>query len=202
MNVRRSVIISRVLRLLDENEEELDRAMVFGDAGSEMRRLVADLLPDAVRKVLAEAPREKIGEAMSLTGLAHWNGDILELRLPADFLRLVDLRLDGWTECLHDFGEPEVIPEPETRGEVLRHHPRGPVAMHVARYKPAVTCCVGAGGRTLRIFGGVRGADMAVATYLPAPDDSADTQSVWIPRSLTGDVAHELADMVKDVIYG
>lgn len=80
--------------------------------------------------------------------------------------------------------------------------PRGPVAMHVARYKPAVTCCVGAGGRTLRIFGGVRGADMAVATYLPAPDDSADTQSVWIPRSLTGDVAHELANMVKDVIYG
>ncbi len=200
MKVRKNELIKRVLRYLDEEDDELERAMVYGDAGCELRRLAGDILPEGIRKELLEAAPEEIDEALTIVNPVIWKGDTGELRLPADFLRLVELRMKGWTAGVGGFSEPELIPAESWGGEVLRHHPRGPVAIAAARYKPAVTLCCDGASRCLRIYGAVPGMPAETASYLAAPDPDAD--SFEIPKALVGKVARITAGMIKDIIYG
>lgn len=180
MKVKTSLLVRRAVMLLDEDLEELELAQTYGDPGMELRRLASDLVEEAVTKTLLEAAPESIDETMTLdTSGARTDSDgRIEVALPDDWLRPVDIRMDGWAKPLHDYRDPQ----PVTRRLVL------PGARMIRRDGRRVLQVIGTAGenRTLHV------------EYLPRPDSTGAT--VWIPRSLVNDAARQLAEMVKAVV--
>lgn len=206
-------IVSRVMMLLDESEPELEKAVVFGDMGMELRRLARELVCEGARTVFLRAEADIIDEVLLIPGECTFGaGDIGEIPLPADFLRLVGFRMSDWPESLAGFHEPERIlsaPEKsgdttEYAGEVLRHHPRDPAQIRIrrpeetVRYGPGVTLGYSRTGRVLRVFGSAPGATPVTAVYLPRPQITSDR--IWLPSGLEEDVARAVAGMVRDII--
>ena len=182
MRVKTSQLVRRAVMLLDEDLEELELAQTYGDPGMEIRRLASELVEEAVTKTLREATPEAIDETMTLdtdharTAREGW----LEVDLPDDWLRPVEIRMEGWPKPLHDYRDPQ----PVTRGLTL---PGAGVIRRDGRRVLRVSSS-GAVNRKLHV------------EYLPRPDASGAT--VWIPRGLVNDAARHLADMVRDVVTG
>lgn len=219
MKLKVTVLTRRVLARLNESADELESAVIYGDMGMELRRLVEDLLPDAARIVFKDAGHEDISEAQPLGMI--WRRDaegVGIMELPPSFLRLVELRMSGWKESLYTLSdsvisvpaieeEAEEEEEAEYEGPWLRHHSEAGVAVPRVReqqeqeppkYEPAVQIGFEGAGRVLRVYG--CGADSVpeAAWYLPEPEISGG--AMWIPSSLVGAVVEKTADMVKEVI--
>lgn len=123
MNVSASVVVKRVLMLLNESEEELDSAVIYGDMGMEIRRLVRDLLVEGVTKTFRDANLEDVDEVMYIRGGYSYQGDGAgELGLPEDYLRLVELRMSDWDTSLYACCEASPLPEESAQKEEDNDH--------------------------------------------------------------------------------
>lgn len=180
MKVKTSILVRRAMMLLDEDLEELELAQTFGDPGMELRHLASELLEEAVTKTLTDATPDSIDETMNLDTIhaAELPDGTIETELPADWLRPVDIMMDGWEKPLHDYRDTQAV----TRHLVL------PGARIIRRN----------GRRLLTVTPGTAGKGLPRVEYLPRPDTSGAT--VWIPRSLVNTAARQLADMVKAVV--
>lgn len=187
-------MVRRVLALLDENEEVLESAVIYGYMGMELRRLAVELLPMAARKVMLEADFGEINESLPL-GLIYTRCDdgTLEMELTPDFLRLVELRMSDWRESLYAWCEPaEPVAE---SGPVLRHHPD---ICWSRSELPAAMPSPRGNGRVIRIFGSGRDAYPVTGSYLPEPVWRGD--KLWMPSQLVDRVVIECAEMIKEVV--
>lgn len=197
MNVRISSLAAQAIMLLNEDVEELDRAQSFGDPGMELRQLAIGLVDDAVTATLLEADTDNIDESLTLdTGGAVRNADgSVDIPLPDDWLRPVEIRMEGWADVLHDYRDPR----PVTRNCTL---PGARLRRHNGR-------------RILQLTGSGSNADSVPAIsveYLPSPRTgplwSGDTNRsayrksdiVWLPASLLPAATRRLADMMRTII--
>lgn len=198
MRIKSTELVRRALMLLDESVEELEAAVSYGDMGMELRRLATELVPEAVRKVMLEAPLDQIDESLALEGDYRTEAGIGELTLPEDYLRLVELRMAGWKEGLHDYTDPVAAGACGWTGRVLRHHPDAVRVGEESGLAAGVWLGRRASGRVLRISGISDDRPPEVAQYLPAPREGMSM--LWIPSALIYEAAHELARMVRTVI--
>lgn len=130
MEVKVSQLVKRVLMLLNESEEELSAAVIYGDMGMELRTLAADLVEEGVRKTLLDADFSDIDEVKIISGRYAYCADgVGDVQLPSDFLRLVELRMSNWSDSLFGYADPSPLPaakeneEDESCRIWLRHHP-------------------------------------------------------------------------------
>lgn len=184
MNVKVSWLTRRAVMLLDEDLSEISEAEVFGDMGMELGRLVGELVEEGAAKTMREADLGDIDETLSLCGGASVSAvcSKLELKVPDDFMRLVEFRMSDWQQSLTDWREPQsVMHGYSLPGLRLEHRPDG---------------------RYLIAEGTRAGATVVSAQYLPVPqvkDDGRD-EKVWLPRSLVNRAARTIASMARDII--
>lgn len=184
MNVKVSWLTRRAVMLLDEDLAEISEAEVFGDMGMELGRLVDELVAEGAAKTMREADSGDIDETRSLCGdhRVTASGTLLELKVPDDFLRLVEFRMSDWCRGLTDWREPQAVTHGYSLpGLRLEHRPDG---------------------RYLIAEGTRPGATVVSAQYLPVPqvkDDGGD-RTVWIPRSLVNRTARTIASMAREII--
>lgn len=197
--------VRKVLARLNENEAELEAAVVYGDMGMELRRLAAELLPSAARKVFMESPHEWIDEVKVLSGITHREeSGVLELEMTPDFLRLVELRMSDWATSIYTWSEPErqYLPDAGSGGEWLAHHPETVISDGSdnlsAAYAPAAMPAAKGGGRVIRIWGTTAGSRPVTMAYLPEPEVVNDR--LWVPKGLSEAVINECAAMIKIVV--
>ena len=177
MNVPVTWLTRRAVMLLDEDMEEIAAAEVFGDPGMELSRLVGELVPEGASKTMREADFGDIDETLSLCGgkKVMAAASRLEMKVPDDFLRLVEFRMSDWREpqaVMHGYSLP---------GLRLENRPDG-------RYMIA--------------DGTKAGATVVSAQYLPVAEvkDDGHDRTVWIPRSLVNRTARTIATMAREII--
>lgn len=191
MKIKISEIVKRVFDLLDENAELLDEKMEYCDPESSLRPLIIDLLPDAARVVLGSVSTSRIDECAHLRNIpCEASGNIAIVSLPSDFLRLVWIRMEGWTGGVT---EPLAFGGEEHRMRLDR-------AMLRARRRisPAVAIRNRGDSSQLEILAPGTGLTVAEFDYLRKPEISATT--IELPPGLVSDVCRKLAEMVGDVI--
>lgn len=178
MKIKTSALVRRAIMLLDEDMEELDLAQTYGDPGMELRKLASELTEEALTKTFLEADTELIDESKTLdTSYIVANHDgTADIPLPDDWLRPVEIRINGDKCVLHDYRDPIPVTRDLTLPGARLRHIDGRRALHVDG--------MGRGGISVE--------------YLPRPDTSGAT--VWIPAGLVNDTARQLADMVKAII--
>ncbi len=201
--------VRKVLSLLNESEAELEAAVVYGDMGMELRRLIAELLPSAARKVMLEVSHDRIDEVKMLSGIMERDATgVVELEVTPNFLRLVELRMSDWEESIYAWREPvsgsgEGDGEPDS-GEWLAHHPekfpQEPGNKAALHKRPAAMLAFKGSGRVIRIWGTGLESHAVTMAYLPEPEVLNDR--LWVPKSIVQDVVAECAQMVKAVVRG
>ncbi len=109
--------------------------------------------------------------------------------LPADFQRLLYLRMSDWNGGLTQTLSPSGTSVPLLRATARRRSGH--------RHRGLLLRFAGA-GRVLDIYGSSPGAVIAEASYLPAPDISGD--SIFIPASLVERVERRIAASVRGIL--
>lgn len=184
MNVPVTWLTRRAVMLLDEDMEEIVAAEVFGDPGMELSRLVGELVPEGASKTMREADFGDIDETLSLCGgkKVMAAASRLELKVPDDFMRLVEFRMSDWPRSLTDWREPQAVMHGYSLpGLRLENRPDG---------------------RYLIADGTKAGATVVSAQYLPLAEvkDDGHDRTVWIPRSLVNRTAWTIATMAREII--
>lgn len=193
MKVKIPKLVRRAMLLLDEDCEELKSAVVYGDKGVELRRLARQLVPEAARAAIMEADLALIDETQPIDAEMTYDAQgVGEIKLPDDFLRLVELRMADWAVGLCGYASEM----PATRGDmpVLRHHPDSGGAEAAT---PALLLGHGPDGRVIRVFGTASGTAPAVTRYLPQPE--VTDGAISIPKALFEPVARKIADMILSI---
>lgn len=201
MKVSVKELTERALLLLDENYQVAEEMVSFGDPCTELRRLGRALAAGAVRATMLAASFMDIDEVLDLDIIIRRDGDVAEVTLPGDFLRLVELRMSDWERSLYGMTEPVRKSVENRPRQVLRHHLASVGrADDAGGYSPGVMHTVSHGLRKLRIYGSRDDANVVICTYLPDPGEGAE--SVWIPRGLVEDAARTLAEQMRKVMEG
>ena len=182
-------LVTLVMRHLDENEQEVEARVEYGDMGAELRRLAEDLVPEGVRSTLLSARLEDVDCAKSLVkglpGLLAFRDGVASVPLPEDFLRLVSVKTSAWERAVTAPGAPE------KRGEVLRHHARG-------GSEAGVEIGHTEGGRVLLIYGVEPGDMLQQALYLADP--AVVDGYIEIPRLLVQPTVLRIAEMIRAIL--
>lgn len=189
MKIKISELVSKVFNLLDENEQIAEELVEYCDPGAMLRPLIEDLLPDAARAVISEAPIDRIDDCVHLTDLKTESDGSLVVKLPADFLRLVFVRMSDWdygvTVPLAYGGEEHQL---RMRSKVGAEH----------RSRPAVALRCRGDMRYLEIFGSSPQARLTSLDYVAVPELSE--KYINLPPRLVTDVCARTAEMVGAVI--
>ena len=190
MIVSVSEITNAVLMLLDENRALLETRLTYCDPGTDLISLARRLLPEAARLESAEATPGDISEGLPLEAAVRYDADgVATAELPADFQRLLYLRMSDWNGGLTQTLSPSGTSVPLLRATARRRSGH--------RHRGLLLRFAGA-GRVLDIYGSSPGAVIAEASYLPAPDISGD--SIFIPASLVERVERRIAASVRGIL--
>ena len=224
MRAKVDTLVKRVLVRLNENEEELENAVIYGDMGMELRRLAAELLPDAARRVFQTLPVEEISEAKDFSGSYRYTAEGFGvLEMPADFLRLVEVKMEGWPKALYGWSEdaPTLGPEGTESGDgqtaptpkryrVLGHHEvyseederggedEGERDKRIRAFEPWMRPVMRGEGRAAQVRVPTRDARVETAFYLPEPE--IDEGRIWIPSGSESAIVAETVSMIKAVL--
>lgn len=187
-------IKGRVLKNIDENEEILVVRMEDGYENASVEDLIRMLAPDVAERVVSEAGYKEIDEWLELPSddvdwIEPGRG---EMRLPSDFLRLMEFRMSDWRKSVR------VAVSSDSDLYSLRFTP-GRYRERIMK-SPMVAVVGGVQRRRLEFIGSVEpGAYMERGGYLPLPYKESE-DSLWIPRSLISRVIDAIAERVKTVI--
>lgn len=191
MKIKTTELLSRVYALLNENETLLEERVEYGEPEAMLKPLILDLLPDAARTVLLEAPAAAIDDSVSAGSLERIEGMTpVTFRLPADFLRLIYLKMDGWN---HGLSVPL-----QTDGEEYALRMGMDRLRCRRRIGPAAAVRRMGADQWLEIFGAMAGTSVARLIYLPVP--AITDGHMDLPPGLVTDVCRKTAEMVFDVI--
>lgn len=100
-----------VLALMGETRDEAADSDVLSVARI-LERKIAVSLPEIGARLIRDSPPELLGGAECLAGADTAVGQMesglyaLSIKLPEDFLRLVEVRLSGWRRAVHDVSVP------------------------------------------------------------------------------------------------
>ncbi len=192
MEVKVSEMVSKVLRLLDENEEIIADKTEFGYPHTSLADLIAELLPDCAEGTVRKADNKDIDEWLDMDAEVEW---ILpgmgEMELPEDFLRLTVFRMSDWRRTV------TTAVSSDSPIYSLRSDARG--SRKGIRKSPMVALKEGLRRRKLEFIGSNDpGAYVEIAGYVPLPRRE-DPETLWIPRSLVYRVACDTAVRVKEL---
>ena len=202
MKVKTSEMVSRVFALLNENEMISEERVEYGDPGAMLRPLILDLLPDAARAVIKEAPLSKINDCthvsdLDLTPEINQAGNTVmhTAQLPANFLRLLYARASDWPTGLTtpmEYGGDAYRLRVETEG-------RGNRGFRALR-RPALAIRHTGQQATIEVFGSMPGARLESLDYAAQPEISG--KHIDIPPALKLDICAKTAEMVAAVLNG
>lgn len=106
-----SQLCDDVLASLGEMRDDVSDSDVLSMARI-LERKIAAMLPEAGARLMRESPHELLGGAETLAGaetsVRRMESGLyaLDIMLPEDFLRLVEVRLSGWKRAVHDVSVP------------------------------------------------------------------------------------------------
>jgi len=191
MQVDIDEIISLTLLLLDESEPLIEDEVEYGSPDFDLREAIRGLIPMAAAETIAEADDEEIREWEDFqSAVADRGSGGLTAELPADFRRLLFLRMSDWSEPVTVFLQPG----DDGLGLKRLWERRG---RHRHRQEPAVALLPAAGGRwRVEVFGSVAGARIAECGYLPKAEEREDGK-LRFPASLLPRLARRLADALR-----
>lgn len=189
MDVKISEIITKVYALLDENETIIEERVEYGDPGTMLRDLIIDLLPEAARVVICGSPLSKIDECTHLSDVPTDGDGITGATLPADFLRLVNIRMSDWKTGVTvplDFGGADYqLRNSSTVSGMRRRH-------------PAVAIKYCGERRKLEIFGTVENSIIKELDYVALPEIKGN--HINLPSGLVHDICVKIAEMVEAIL--
>lgn len=182
-----SDIEERVYALLDENKTIADELVEFADPGTSVSALIRVYLPEAARMSVLELPLADFDECNHLSLTIHPAKGRTQVDLPADFLRLVNFRMDTW-----DYGlsTPLVY-----NSDSFRLHCANYARGGKRRSRPAVSIFSAGDRNVMYVFGITEGSSSAEFDYLAKPIIEDDI--VEIPAGAFDDVCRRIADAIK-----
>lgn len=191
MKVKVSDIVTRVYSLLDENEALLEERVEYDDPSTALKPLIIELLPDAARLVLSQSSLSEIDECHHgpLT-MVTYRGDMAEMRLPENFLRLVNFKMSDWRGGVS-------IPM-AYGGEARQLMLRRSAATDRRRFSPAVAIRNRGDISTLEIFNTAPGSKVEEFDWIEVPKISG--AYIDLPPGLVSAVCSKLSEMTAAVI--
>lgn len=193
MEIKITEMVSRVVKLLDENEEIIIDKTEFGYPGCRLTDLIADLLPDIAESTVREADGKDIDEWLEADADFEWiSPGMGEMELPEDFLRLTVFRMSDWKRSV------TTAVSSDSPVYSLRRDSRS--SRKNIRKAPIVALKEGRRRRKLEFIGSFDpGAYVERAGYVPLPQRD-DSDTLWIPRSLIHRVAGNTAARIRSII--
>lgn len=191
MQVKISEIEARVWDLLDENRAVMEERMDWGDPGTDLGGLIRSLVPEAASAVMGAAPAGMFDDcAHARLRLQPDNdtGDLLTARLPADFLRILWIKADGWRR-----GVAQPL---EYGGEAWQACARS-VAGRRQRGGPAVAIRPRGDLRELEVYGASSAATGADLDYVARP--AAVEGMIDLPPALIAEICRKTAEMTREI---
>jgi len=191
MVIRIADLVSKVMKILDENEEIIVDKMEFGYPGTNLPELIAETLPCIAERVVSEASLHEIDEWLELDCDFEWvSPGRGEMELPNDFMRLVTFRMSDWKHSVSS------VISSDSPLYALRFSPLA--SRRTVRKAPAVAIVEGSCRRILEFIGSEDpGAYLERGGYLPLPHGE-NPEELWIPRSLVPDVAARAAAEIRE----
>lgn len=191
MKVRLTDILSRVYALLNENETIIEERVEYGEPEAMLKPLILDLLPDAARATVANAPEDMLDDCRHINGISPLEGRMeTVVLLPDDFLRLIHVKMDCWphgvTESLRSGSEEYRLKCQYNRLQCRR------------RQAPAVAVKYVGDRKYLEIFGSTPGSIVKQLDYIPIP--KITEKFIELPPALIHQVCARTAAMVFEVI--
>ena len=188
-------IISHVRVLLNYSPESRPLIDVHDDPTLSINRMIATMLPMAVRQVLLTAPLAAIDTLRPLSGKLSWKQrpgvGMAFMPLPDDFLRLASIQLSDWQRPAHIITEesPEYDLQ-SSRFPGVRGNPNRPVAA-IVRYSF---------GLVAELYSSIGGENVTIrkALYVPEPHLDAD-HCIELPKTLFHDIMQLTAEMTSEV---
>lgn len=193
MEIKITEMVSKVVKLLDENEEIIIDKTEFGYPGCCLTDLIADLLPDIAESTVREADSKDIDEWLEADADFEWiSPGMGEMELPEDFLRLTVFRMSDWKSSV------KTAVSSDSPVYSLRRDSRS--SRKNIRKAPMVALKEGERRRKLEFIGSFDpGAYVERAGYVPLPQRD-DSDTLWIPRSLIHRVACDTAVRIRAII--
>lgn len=193
MEIKITEMVSRVVKLLDENEEIIIDKTEFGYPGCRLTDLIADLLPDIAESTVREADGKDIDEWLEADADFEWiSPGMGEMELPEDFLRLTVFRMSDWKRSV------TTAVSSDSPVYSLRRDSRS--SRKNIRKVPMVALKEGRRRRKLEFIGSFDpGAYVERAGYVPLPQ-RGDPDTLWIPCSLIHRVAGNTAARIRSIM--
>lgn len=184
--------MSKVLKILDENEEIILEKMEFGYPGTGLPQLISELLPEIAVNVIKDSRPVDFDEWCEMDAEVEWiepgHG---EIELPDDFLRLISFKMSDWKSSVSSV--------------IFNNADNYPLIFSAARRRmgyrrsPAVALTAGKRRYRLEFIGSSDpAAYVARASYIPRPDSASTSDILRIPRSLIPAVVKATAAAIRD----
>lgn len=195
MKIKISDLTALVLAMLGEDDSFINECIDYGDGDVDLRHLIRMVLPDAVTSVLLNTPLDMIDDCVDADifphQLTHGTTDQAIYQLPADFLRLVSIRMSDWRL-------PVTMPM-ESDGDALRLRLADSGRMQGRGQRAPAVAIVGRGSKKqMFIFGTAQTSTVSTLQYLARPTTTSTT--IELPAELQAGVARRAAEMVRDII--
>lgn len=194
MKVKASLLVGRILKILDESEEILDDHMKFGAENLDIRTLAREVLPCAAAEAAKSADIDEIDDFVEFQPQASWSGGTAKVPLPADCLRLLFIRMsDRDSPCTDIAG----VSSPAIRLRRMWLHRAS--ACFDAPVTPVIAIGFADGSRNAEVFGSTPGATVAAAGYLPVPEIDRNDE-IEISRSLICPTIELAASRIRKIL--
>lgn len=168
-------LVDRALLELDETDTFLDARMEYACEECDLRSQIEAVVERAATAVALAADIAQIDEYLPLPRVVKYEDGIRYLDLPADFLRLVGLRMADWRAP-----ETRVMSADSPMYSLRLYWERKGVTRF--RHSPAVAISPAGERRRIEIFGSSAAA-VRYGGYLPLPAVTPDGK-VWIARGM------------------
>ena len=189
-----SQVEERVYALLDENRAVLEDRTLYGDPNASLRTLIREFLPEAAEYVMLEGKNTDFSECeqrLENSPLIFIDETRALIRLPANFVRLLYLKMTDWDQGIYETLQPGGAEYQLYARSRKRYWEPG------VRKHPAASIGMAFGRRTLEIFNTSLGAEIDQIQYLCRPE--FDGVEIDIPQSIFPRVCRRLAQTICEI---
>lgn len=194
MKVKASLLVGRILKILDESEEILDDHVRFGSGDLDIRTLAREILPCAATEAAKSADIDEIDDFIEFLPRAEWSGGTAKVPLPTDCLRLLFIRMS-------DRDEPctEIVGVSSAAVRLRRMWLQRASTCFDAPVTPVIAIGFSGGSRNAEVFGSAAGATVAAAGYLRIPEIDGNDE-IEISRSLIAPTIDLAAARIRKIL--
>ena len=180
--------------LLNENASDVPVEEGFLSPMLSLDTLIESNLEQAALQVMSETPDEEMETFSSANPPVIWDpGHVARLALPADWLRLVAVKMSDWSS------EVKRALRPEDAGWVYRESIIEAISGTARRPRAYLTIDVG--GRSLELHRCESdSAQLEYLIYVARPKVSATARTISFPAGLRRRVAERAAELTREII--